>query len=163
MAELSPVPLPDVCLPGRQSAVRGALVAVERALAPLKLLAEERARVELVLAEVLNNIVTHALDADREGRIRISFRLGAGGLCVTIRDPGRAMPWERLPQGGRPDFSAGLMALPEGGFGWFLIRQLSQDVDYRRTAEGNTLSFCLPVGTGRQLRPAPRPARLPCP
>lgn len=40
--------------------------------------------------------------------------------------------------------------LPEGGFGWFLIRLLSRDIRYLRIGPANRLTFRLPVqGFGR--------------
>ncbi len=35
--------------------------------------------------------------------------------------------------------------LPEGGFGWFLIRNLSQDLTYDRDEDKNILGFCISV------------------
>ena len=38
-------------------------------------------------------------------------------------------------------------ALPEGGFGWLIIRRLAHDVRYLRQSGVNELSFRLAVGT----------------
>jgi serine/threonine-protein kinase RsbW len=52
------------------------------------------------------------------------------------------MPKETLPEG-RLIARADVSNLPEGGFGWFLIRALSRDLDYRRVGGRNLLSFRL--------------------
>jgi serine/threonine-protein kinase RsbW len=52
------------------------------------------------------------------------------------------MPKDGLPEG-RLVTLAETATLPEGGFGWFLIRTLSRDLDYRREGGRNLLSFRL--------------------
>lgn len=71
------------------------------------------------------------------------MRLDQGALHCRITDSGAAMPGGRLPPGQFQDLGE-TQSLPEGGFGWFLIRTLAQDLDYRRIAGRNLLSFQLP-------------------
>jgi serine/threonine-protein kinase RsbW len=99
---------------------------------------------ELVLAEVLNNIIEHAFAGQPDGRIDIDLSATTSGLTCCIRDNGRAMPGEVLPGGDLPDICVDLPDLPEGGFGWHLIRSLTSDLTYRRSAGGNALSFTVP-------------------
>jgi len=100
-----------------------------------------RARTEIVLAEVLNNVVEHAY-ADGPGEIILHLRCVQGGVICRIRDFGRAMPGLALPRGAAigPD----PVELPEGGFGWHLIRCLTEDLQYCRRDSRNELSFRLP-------------------
>jgi serine/threonine-protein kinase RsbW len=35
--------------------------------------------------------------------------------------------------------------LPEGGFGWFLIRELTKDLQYVRHEDQNRLTFSIPI------------------
>lgn len=100
---------------------------------------------ELVLAEVLNNIVEHALAGQPDGRIDIDIAAAPSGLTCCIRDNGRAMPGGVLPSGELPDICVDLADMPEGGFGWHLIRSLTSDLTYRRSADGNALSFIVPT------------------
>lgn len=121
-------------------AVRAALQSI-CARNPVRSLPEPlRATVELVLAEVLNNIVEHAYDG-APGLIEISLRRQSGALHCTVTDGGRPMAQGTLPQGHLPQPDA--RDLPEGGFGWFLIRELSHDLRYARAKGRNVLSFCL--------------------
>lgn len=143
-------PLPEVRLTVKSGdmAVRDALERTLRALAPLDLDIEERGTVELVLAEALNNIVEHAYDGTVEdGAIRLCCRHARDGLHVTIRDSGRPMPDGRTPVGEAVNVEVDLPDLPEGGFGWFLIKDLAKDVVYRRDGDENHLTFRVAIAT----------------
>jgi serine/threonine-protein kinase RsbW len=95
-------------------------------------------KAEIVLAEALNNIVEHAY-ADGTGEIELTICVNRQGLDCRIVDHGAPMPDGALP--------AGILAapedLPEGGFGWSLIRALSEDLRYARVAGQNQLTFRL--------------------
>ncbi|MBE0555051.1 MAG: ATP-binding protein [Rhodobacteraceae bacterium] len=100
-----------------------------------------RGAAELVLAEAMNNIVEHAY-AGQPGRIELRMQPHAGGLAFLVTDWGRPMPGGALPPGNPPVLSAEA-DLPEGGFGWHLIRRLASGLDYRRIADRNVLRFDL--------------------
>jgi serine/threonine-protein kinase RsbW len=105
-----------------------------------------RATVELVLAEVLNNIAEHAY-AGAGGWVSVDLALSSHGLACQIADRGQPMPACRLPDGRLwADPATPLCDLPEGGFGWSLIRSLTADLRYRRDAGGNRLGFVIPFG-----------------
>lgn len=95
--------------------------------------------VEIVLAEALNNIVEHAYDGTDGGEIAVQAVLGSDGLTVTLSDHGAALPAQGLPSGRLPELGTGTAALPEGGFGWFLIRSLTREVHHAREAGTNRL------------------------
>ncbi|MFB9150853.1 ATP-binding protein [Roseovarius ramblicola] len=103
--------------------------------------------VEIVLAEALNNIVEHAYGDAGAGAIGLHAALGPAGLICTLRDRGAALPAPHLPAGRPPDMGTDPGALPEGGFGWFLIRSLTREVRYDRVDGTNrlTLRFDLPA------------------
>ncbi|MDZ4394423.1 ATP-binding protein [Cypionkella sp.] len=128
-------------IPGHQTAVRDGLRALLDTLLLRSLPEDGRGTAEIVLAEALNNIVEHAY-AHHDGEIEISLQLRRNELLCKISDTGVPMPGGQLP--------AGVLAphvdcadLPEGGFGWHLIRRLSKDLDYRREDGRNLLSFRL--------------------
>lgn len=128
-------------IPGDPVAVREGLQALFGTLLLRSLPEEGRGTAELVLAEALNNIVEHAY-ARHSGEIEVTLALDPQGLVCRIADTGLPMPEGKLPGGElAPIDPAG--DLPEGGFGWFLIRSLSQDLDYRREGMRNLLSFRL--------------------
>jgi len=131
-------------------AVRKALELVFDQLSPLTLDVEETSTVELVLAEALNNIVEHAYPpADASGPVHINIRHCKDGLHVQLRDRGRAMPDHKLPKGQLHSCDVDFSDLPEGGFGWFLIKDLSRDVEYTRLDGENRLKLRIAVAFRR--------------
>lgn len=105
-------------------------------------------RVELVLAEVLNNIVEHA-NCDQPGA-PITLHLVVmpspeqNEISFTIIDNGLPMPGLALPERGAPVLDASdPETLPEGGFGWGLIRELTATLSYQRLPSQNRLSFTI--------------------
>lgn len=110
-----------------------------------------RAEAELVLAEVLNNIAEHAYASDC-GPVDLRLRRCGDGILCLISDRGSAMPGDDLPEGASPMASTSRIArddLPEGGFGWHLIRLLARDLRYRRNRDRNRLAFVLDAGNWR--------------
>lgn len=127
-------------------AVREALDRFLVALTPLSLDSEEHAAVEMVLAEALNNIVEHAYPSVlNDGPIRITGDHHHDGLHIHIVDEGLAMPDGKLPLGLAPAIDMGILDLPEGGFGWFLIRDIAKDVVYARVGHENQLKLRVAV------------------
>ncbi|MDO8882016.1 ATP-binding protein [Pseudotabrizicola sp.] len=120
-------------------AVRQALCALFDRLMAGRMAEDARDTAQIVLAEALNNIVEHAY-AQTPGEIEVTVDVSPGGLTCWIMDAGLPLPDSALqdtllvqPQPGDD--------LPEGGFGWHLIRTLSDDLDYRREGGRNFLTF----------------------
>ena len=110
--------------------------------APLmRLSADCRGTVEIVMAEVLNNIVEHAYRAG-PGPIRIAVQSNAARLTVYVCDQGQEMPQGEVPQGLLAPLGA-QENLPEGGFGWHLIRELTDELLYERRGLFNHLRFSI--------------------
>jgi serine/threonine-protein kinase RsbW len=108
---------------------------------------DDRGTAELVLAEILNNVAEHAY-CEVGGRVEVILEPDPAGLRCLILDWGHEMPGGRLPEGrlpGGPDLA--LDELPEGGFGWHLIRSLCADLAYTRAQGQNRLSFVLASGS----------------
>jgi serine/threonine-protein kinase RsbW len=111
-------------------------------MAPLLHLSDDvRGNVEIVLAEVLNNVVEHAY-RDAPGPICICIDHIDPVVEVSVFDQGAPMPGGHLPAG-HPTPIEEVEDLPEGGFGWFLIRTLTQDLRYERAGEVNRLCFAV--------------------
>lgn len=124
------------------TAVRAALARLLAAELVQNLAEDDRGTVELVLAEVLNNVAEHAYAGD-SGPVEVGLCATPLGIACRIVDQGHAMPKGQLPDGTLPAFSPG--NLPEGGFGWHLIRSLTADLTYARSAGQNRLSFLIPL------------------
>lgn len=137
----------EVSVQSGEMAVREALDRLMQGLEPLALEIEETSTVEIVLAEALNNIVEHAYPENHpDGPIHIACAHRANGLHLTIRDQGHAMPDGQLPIGLVPRHDVSVADLPEGGFGWFLIKDLAKDVEYHRAGGENQLKLRLAIG-----------------
>jgi serine/threonine-protein kinase RsbW len=128
-------------IPGHQTAVRDGLRALLDTLLLRSLPEDGRGTAEIVLAEALNNIVEHAY-VHHDGEIEVWLQLRQNELLCNISDSGVQMPGGKLPEGILA-LSDALEDLPEGGFGWHLIRSLSKDLEYRRENGRNLLSFRL--------------------
>jgi serine/threonine-protein kinase RsbW len=126
-------------IPSNALAVRDALCALFDALTVDPMPPETREAAQIVLAEALNNIVEHAY-AQSAGEIQVTLSVSTQGVQCDIVDFGLPMPGGTLPEGALVAHGA-IEDLPEGGFGWHLIRTLSQDLNYRRDGGRNLLSF----------------------
>ena len=115
-------------------AVREALAQMLGALAEFGLSPEDQMNAEIVLAEVLNNVVEHAHAGDSDGTLHFHATLFSDRLTCRIEDDGAPMPGNQLPAGRPQELDVELEDLPEGGFGWFLIRDLTSELEYLRQA-----------------------------
>jgi serine/threonine-protein kinase RsbW len=127
--------------PASPNGVRKALADTLEKLRFLELSIEETGTVELVLAEVMNNITEHAYADYPDGMIDLQITPTSRGLYCKVSDSGKPMPKGAAPLGSRALLDCELNDLPEGGFGWFLIRDLARDLEYSRVAGKNLLNF----------------------
>lgn len=107
------------------------------------------ARLELVLAEVMNNITEHTASfrADAEDRgqatlIHLCIVSHRCGLACALTDDGASLPPDCLLPRSLPQYTQ--PELPEGGFGWYLIQDLTQELCYYREDQRNFLAFRVP-------------------
>lgn len=144
--------LPDISISVTSGpfAVREVLDKLLCALRPLALSEDDAGSLELVMAEALNNIVEHAYPEGTEnGPIHVHCNQVGGNLHMTVRDLGRAMPDGTTPVGASANVDVCLDDLPEGGFGWFLIKGLARDVQYTRVGGENRLTLHLALENNR--------------
>lgn len=145
-ADWQQMPCPEAvfCIDSTSDAVRHALRDIMSHPLLAGLSDSLRGNAELVLAEVLNNIVEHAY-RDMGGKMTLHIAQHVDGPFFQVFDRGRPIPNGKMPQGLLPKLEIG-RALPEGGFGWLLIRTLTQELLYRRDGSRNCLSFKLNIG-----------------
>jgi serine/threonine-protein kinase RsbW len=139
-------------------AVRAALERLISGLAARGVPARSLGSVELVLAEALNNVVEHAY-AQAAGPIEILLHPAGGLLDCRIRDRGLGMPGGALPDGAPDSLDCLLADLPEGGFGWLLIRELAEGIEYRRIEGQNQLAFRMRIDPASDLPVRALPSR----
>ncbi|MEM8555549.1 MAG: ATP-binding protein [Pseudomonadota bacterium] len=139
-------------LPGKWTGVEAKLVAsnakvseflstLDQKLAPLSLDEDTLGSVQIVFGEVLNNIVEHAYNDAGCGDIVLCIGREADRIVVQVEDFGRAMPNGELPEKRQADLDVDIQLLPEGGFGWFLIHELVENLTYTRRDNRNLVSF----------------------
>ena len=131
----------QITFPGRAEEVRHALQRLMASPLLSGLPDDLGGTAEIVLAEVLNNIVEHAYAA-HDGQIVLRLSRLPDGLPCEVCDTGLPMPGLSLPEGRFQPLDT-LADLPEGGFGWYLIRSLTEGLAYRRHGGLNCLSFRL--------------------
>ena len=112
---------------------------------------EELGSLELALAETLNNIVEHAYADRADGEIDLRIARGPRGVYCEVTDDGRDMPDGIPPAGITLSAARPVADLPEGGFGWFLIREVTHDLRYMRIGGKNRVSFRLAIGISDEI------------
>jgi serine/threonine-protein kinase RsbW len=96
----------------------------------------------IVLGEVLNNIVEHALRHSPQGWIDVTLICADGAIRVETRDNGTPLPPTLLrPDRPAPKVEVPTKDMPEDGFGWFIVHALTQDMTYERQGGTNRLTF----------------------
>ncbi len=116
----------------REHEVRKALALFKAKIAPMALDDDTLGSLEIVLAEVLNNVVEHAYGETTSGPVRVELSSQGGSLFLNVLDWGVAMPESVLKNSERANVDAAFADLPEGGFGWFLVKDLSKNIHYAR-------------------------------
>lgn len=99
---------------------------------------------EIALAETLNNIVEHAYCDTPTGEIEMQLCFGQGQMTAEFTDHGYPMPGGTAPSGEAANVNVPLEDMPEGGFGWFLIRSLTSRLEYSRRGNSNHLFLEIP-------------------
>jgi serine/threonine-protein kinase RsbW len=116
---------------------------------------------EIVLAEVLNNVAEHAYAGGPAGAVELGLSLSGGTVDCTVCDRGAPLPRHLLdppavaaegPDASPADAGLPVIAdeLPEGGFGWQLIHALAENLRYARREGCNHLAFSVTLGPGQR-------------
>jgi serine/threonine-protein kinase RsbW len=140
-------------LPAKMAAVRRGLQTIKHSERLSGLPFDTLSNLEIILAEALNNIVKHAYAGHPDGIIELYLSRSEHDLHCVLCDTGQQMPNGELPSGLQSDLNCAVADLPEGGFGWFLIRKLAHEVGYTRENGQNRLSFSMEVRTNSPPEP----------
>lgn len=98
---------------------------------------EDFFKLELAVVEACVNIICYAYPGVR-GEIDFEIQKNGRRVSMTIIDSGIAFNPCVAP---KPDLERIVEAGQRGGLGIFLVRELMDDVDYRREAERNILTL----------------------
>ncbi len=108
---------------------------------------EQVIELRLCVAEALNNIVEHAYKGVEGKPIYAKIDVHSDRLEVVLIDEGMPLPGYTVPET-EVDFDpTDLENLPEGGFGWMLIREQMDKVDYERRDGCNVLTLARHYGS----------------
>lgn len=94
--------------------------------------------VNLSLDELLTNTISYGFADDKSHRIGVTIELDGGIITVQLTDDGLPFDPFSAPD---PDIDAALEDRPVGGLGVFLVRQLMDEVDYRRAGGRNIVTI----------------------
>lgn len=92
----------------------------------------------LVLDELLTNAITYGCDAQRVHQLAVRGALAESVLTLEVEDDGRPFNPLTVPP---PVLDAPLLERQPGGLGLHLVRQLVDQLAYRREAERNVLTL----------------------
>lgn len=125
--------------------VRDTLTAV-RARFQHNIGADAMGRLELVLAEVMNNVSEHGGGQSAKATVPLIHLCIVShdcGLACALTDDGNRLPAECFLPRSLPQLPGN--ELPEGGFGWYLVHHLTQELCYYREDTRNFLAFRIPL------------------
>lgn len=94
--------------------------------------------VELVLAEVLNNIAEHGGIESLNHPISLKWHT-SDRLCINVIDASQCIPKGTITNAQMPNLDTEIDELPEGGFGWALVDIICSKVHSKRRGSFNTL------------------------
>lgn len=97
----------------------------------------------IVLGEVLNNIVEHGYKDRSGGDIHLKAQAEKDAVHISTVDHGPPIPRSTLTDANLPTKTDDAQAMPEGGFGWFMIHALTDDMSYERVDGQNRFSFSI--------------------
>lgn len=94
--------------------------------------------VQLALEEHLTNILSHGYDPNNPGPVTVRFQLEEDDLRVEVEDQGP--PFNPLEHPA-VDVNRPIEERPLGGLGIHLMRQLVEELEYRREGTSNVLTL----------------------
>lgn len=119
-----------------REALRAAVARFARRMGP-----DDAGILELTLAEVLNNVVEHAYAGLGAGPVDLTLSHADGRLHCRVEDRGHPMPPLAAMDRAMPATDVAGTDLAEGGWGWALVRSLTEGLAYSREGDRNLLTF----------------------
>lgn len=94
--------------------------------------------IQIVVAEALNNIIEHGFSIENFGTIDIQIEVDDDSTVVELMDNGKKFTPPNISKTPLID-STDFENLPEGGFGWFLITEITSSFELQRHLNMNKL------------------------
>ncbi len=116
--------------------VREAVISARDVLTHRQIGCEHVTKIELAVAEALNNVVEHAYKETCDGMICMKVEQSGKSIIVSVMDHGLPFPSDKLSVNEPVPVGVALSDIPEGGFGWYFIRTIAENVNHRRSKDG---------------------------
>lgn len=94
--------------------------------------------IQLAVDEACTNIIMHGYAGMDPGSIILDLEIQADRTIISLTDFGHAFEPDNAPA---PNVNAPIEEREVGGFGLFFIRQSVDDVKYRTSEDGNTMTL----------------------
>ena len=94
--------------------------------------------IQLAVDEACTNIIMHGYAGMDPGSIIMELEIDPDKIIISLTDFGNAFEPDSAPI---PDVEAPIEERELGGFGLFFIRQSVDDVKYRTSEDGNTMTL----------------------
>lgn len=93
--------------------------------------------IQLAVDEACCNIIDHAYGGEYRGEIECEITVREDGLEVQLRDQGLPFELSQVPE---PDFSKPIEDVTPRGVGFYLMRKMVDELDYRHSQQnGNVM------------------------
>ncbi len=96
----------------------------------------------VAVEELVVNVIRYAFDDDRLHDIGVGLRLNDGRIVVTVEDDGSEFDPTAVPE---PDLSGDIHDRSVGGWGIYLVRNLSKGFTYERRGGRNRVQAVIPL------------------
>ncbi|HRO60235.1 MAG TPA: ATP-binding protein [Burkholderiaceae bacterium] len=103
----------------------------------------------LILDEILSNAIRHAFPHGGVNEITVGFRVRRSGLEATVEYGGIAFDPADAPL---PDRCSSLHERPLGGLGVHFVRELADELRYRRVGGRNRVMLTMRTGAGTRRK-----------
>jgi len=89
--------------------------------------------IKLAVEEICANVIQHGYDDSVPGPLEVRVETGEGNIVVEIRDEAQPFDPDQVPT---PDLTASLMERQVGGLGWYLSKQVMDELTQELVPSG---------------------------
>ena len=127
------------------SAVPSANETASRWLAVRNAAPEVQYLANLAVEELVTNCIKYGYEDSADHMIEVKLQISGNELALTVSDDGRPFNPLELPE---PDVRLPIEDRPIGGLGIYLLRRMSDKMDYIRSAGRNSVTVRKSMGSG---------------
>jgi serine/threonine-protein kinase RsbW len=112
-------------------------------------LAECAPELELVAAEVMNNVAIHSYGDERNGNMWVQVTFNGDTVTITVTDQGVGPDADKIAKAHvlpKKKEQAAQFDVPQFGRGLFIVSKIMDDVAYNRVGEQNRIQMTKKIG-----------------